>query len=633
MYQRGTAEEKPSHLLPLLKCQRGGFLQRLIHLLLTVLLVYVPSQTPFLLNAPDSVCFLIMGSASSKAFLDDEYDSVPRAPGAPPAPSRGPSTNVFDIRLYILSEPCQAATGDPVLCENCQGVLNCFSNVTVEGEDRTWKCEFCGCLNKLDIDSGEIPAAEMVTYVIEGAPPAEEESKATDAGDETSVIFAIDTSGSMGVTQVIDAASVNLGRLKLNDGPQKYISRLQCVQLAVESQIAAMAQSNPRRRIGFVQFSNQVNVMGGSGAARNMPSNLFNNFEGCMQYFEGRHDELLNRPVGEISKELADFVYSLKPSGGTSLGPGLLASLSLASEGKSGSKIIVCTDGLANQGLGNVEMTRPVDVQQAEEFYEKVGQLAQQRGVSISVISLVSAECKLNFLASVAELTEGNILKVDPMRLSEDFASILAEKILATDVKATVILHKALKFKNEPTLLNRGSKLVRVIGNASQFSSFTFEYANKTRDELVVEEVDLSTVTQIPFQLVLEYKDLKCVTRVLSVSRNQQEVMQDANVGVLARNLEYQGMNLAQNGQYGELKEMQEQYQAVFAQGGRSESEQLQLHKAAQKMELLKQAVEEQEESDLRAGVPAEGAESKKQKKRAQKDKLSVAIHQLKKAI
>lgn len=584
-----------------------------------------------------------MGSASSKAYIgDDDYQSsaAQGASAAPQAPkNRGPSTNVFDIRLYILTEPCQAATGDPIPCENCQALLNCFSQVRMEGEDRVWMCEFCGCPNKLDIEAGEMPTGDMVTYVIEGAAAVQEEEKRTGDGEENSVIFAIDTSGSMGVTQTVAQGSMNFGRLKLNDGPVKNISRLQCVQLAVESQIAAMAKSSPGRKVALLQFSSAVNAIGGNGVRSTVPNSKFTDFDACIEALTGRHDSILSTPIGDCANEITDLVYSLKPNGGTALGPGLLASLSLAMEGKPGSKIIVCTDGLANVGLGNVEMTRPADIQAAEEFYERVGTLAQQRGVSISVISLVSSECKLNFLASVAELTEGNVLKVDPMRLSEDFESILAEKILATDVKATVILHKALKFKNESNLQNRGSKLVRVLGNASQFSSFTFEYANKTKEELVLEEVDLSAVTQIPFQLVLEYKDLKgakmlkCVTKVLTVSRDQREAMEGANTDVLARNIEYQCMNLAQNGQYGDLKDMQAQFQEVMAMAPRDEAQERKLRQGAQRMEVLQQAAEEQEMDDVRAGLPSEGADAKKQKKRAQKDKLSVAIHQLKKAI
>ncbi len=41
--------------------------------------------------------------------------------------------------------------------------------------------------------------------------------------------------------------------------------------------------------------------------------------------------------------------------GSTALGPGLLVSVSLAARGKPGSKVIICTDGMANLGVGSIE--------------------------------------------------------------------------------------------------------------------------------------------------------------------------------------------------------------------------------------------------------------------------------------
>lgn len=44
----------------------------------------------------------------------------------------------------------------------------------------------------------------------------------------------------------------------------------------------------------------------------------------------------------------------MQAKGQTALGPGLLASLTLAAQGKPGSMVILCTDGLANIGLGQL---------------------------------------------------------------------------------------------------------------------------------------------------------------------------------------------------------------------------------------------------------------------------------------
>ena len=43
---------------------------------------------------------------------------------------------------------------------------------------------------------------------------------------------------------------------------------------------------------------------------------------------------------------------NLEENGPTALGPALLTSIALAGEGAPGSTVIVCTDGLANVGLG-----------------------------------------------------------------------------------------------------------------------------------------------------------------------------------------------------------------------------------------------------------------------------------------
>jgi hypothetical protein len=46
---------------------------------------------------------------------------------------------------------------------------------------------------------------------------------------------------------------------------------------------------------------------------------------------------------------------SLEETGSTALGPALVTSIGLAGEGAPGSTVIVCTDGLANIGLGALD--------------------------------------------------------------------------------------------------------------------------------------------------------------------------------------------------------------------------------------------------------------------------------------
>lgn len=55
----------------------------------------------------------------------------------------------------------------------------------------------------------------------------------------------------------------------------------------------------------------------------------------------------------------------LQEKGQTALGPALLSAVLLARAGKPGSSVIICTDGLANTGLGSLDSEPEV----SELFY------------------------------------------------------------------------------------------------------------------------------------------------------------------------------------------------------------------------------------------------------------------------
>jgi hypothetical protein len=65
---------------------------------------------------------------------------------------------------------------------------------------------------------------------------------------------------------------------------------------------------------------------------------------------------------------------SLEETGPTALGPAVLTAIALAGEGSPGSTVIVCTDGLANVGLGAFDEAKtPEQEKKVEEFYEILG--------------------------------------------------------------------------------------------------------------------------------------------------------------------------------------------------------------------------------------------------------------------
>lgn len=97
--------------------------------------------------------------------------------------------------------------------------------------------------------------------------------------------------------------------------------------------------------------------------------------------------------------------------GTTALGPGLCVGLGMLNGAAPGSKIIVCTDGLANMGVRSVSMCvcflfTSLQVGNIEEtafegvsaFYRDLAERAKQRGVPINVISIAGTACKMEIL-------------------------------------------------------------------------------------------------------------------------------------------------------------------------------------------------------------------------------------------
>ena len=141
---------------------------------------------------------------------------------------------------------------------------------------------------------------------------------------------------------------------------------------------------------------------------------------------------------------------SIEETGPTALGPAVLTSIALASKGKQGSTVVVCTDGLANIGLGAFDEVKTTEhMAKVDEFYERIGQLAKSAGVTVNIVSIEGDECNIDSLSKVAELTGGNVDRVNPTTLTKNFAAMLSIPVIATQVTTKVKIHKGLQFRNE----------------------------------------------------------------------------------------------------------------------------------------------------------------------------------------
>ena len=305
---------------------------------------------------------------------------------------------------------------------------------------------------------------------------------------DISVVFCIDRSGSMCCSQPVagkfkikgDNTGSMKDLMKFSDGSDQflqgernvtYVSRMQCLQAAIDQQIADMANGAADRKLGLVAFNNEVTVVGdGVQDPQTVTGDKLEDYDYLINNGSEQGKLRMQHKIGETSKKLTEKLMGLEETGPTALGPAVATSIAMAAEGAPGSQVVICTDGLANVGLGAFdEAKEPEQLAKVEEFYERIGEFAKQKGLTVNVVSIIGDECNLESLSKLAEITGGNVERVDPVSLTKNFANILAQPIIASNVVAKVKLHKGLQFRNEnPQWLSEDkTMLVRDVGNVT----------------------------------------------------------------------------------------------------------------------------------------------------------------------
>lgn len=489
------------------------------------------------------------------------------------------NTNIVEVAMKDLTELTPLATGDPKFCDQCGAMFSCVSKL----EENKWICEFCEYSNIVDLEPEEIPTENKLTYIIQGTSQTSEEREGADS--DITIIFCIDISGSMGTTsEVQNTSKVNqedemiraceeFGLLDshtlktredklqyiyqnysdnfpLDSHQTHYLTRLDFVISAIEARLSDMALATPSRKVGIVTFNNEVTLIGDGTFSGSVQEERLGIWEYCTSYVENMHSSYFPSSIAEKRQILSQKIRNLNPDGATALGPALLMSVLLAAQGKPGSKVVLCTDGIANVGLGSLATEE--DLEAALMFYNDVAMKARDSSVCVSILSIEGEECSLEYLLPVVEKSGGTIDKVDPINLTQDFADALAQEVLATHVNVVVHLHESLKFMNESSeyISSTNHRLEKKLGNVTNQDVFTFEYAIR----------NILNITKIPFQVLVYYTKLNGMVCVLADTQEIEVIKRcqaDANTvdfEVLARNMKLKASNYLKLGSYQEGK-------------------------------------------------------------------------------
>jgi len=300
----------------------------------------------------------------------------------------------------------------------------------------------------------------------------------------------------------------------------------------VHAQIEGLRRSQPDIPIVIVAFHSDVTVITEQRSLQ----------IGGREINSGTLSTLMEKGTkfaSTLSKEKCDTsvllkkVWELRTIGTTALGPALAVGIGLCSRG---GRVVVCTDGLANQGIGSISSKGAANV----PFYTEVADSAMSRGVTVSMITIEGEDCAMEHLGTTADMTGGQVEIVDPVLLESKVASIVTQRTLATQVTVSLRASKGVQVDGE-------DKATKSLGSVNVDSDTCFRLS-------LPEESNQMSSIRIQAQMKYTGRNggeyLAVVTEDLSTSTDRYDIEQLMDPEVVAVSAIQYAARLAQEGKY-----------------------------------------------------------------------------------
>jgi len=488
----------------------------------------------------------------------------------------------------------------PTSCANCSASLSHMS-VVKEAPSSTkskfWICEFCKHTNNLPSEVQQ-PSRVSVEYLVSGLARDNENPDNKKKGAGTLAIFCLDISGSMETGhEVIDIqgawnqAKVKHTGQKAIQGQKDFITRLDCIKEAIKIQIERYSALFPEKRIIVLPFESGVYYLDPENGdyqplcTQEANGTAFNSFEQLLEVGKGLSLQSF-QPIKESKELFVKAIDKMKVSGSTALGPCLSIALGIASQVRQ-AEIFVCTDGLANVGVGSNENTYNAAKVKAKAFYTTIGSMAQEKNATISLIGIEGADCALENLSACAELTSGSINIVRPLEIRREMRSMAQKRVIARDVSLKVFLQAPLAFRDDlisekagEKLLNDGTCFKKDIKSINDDSQVALEFITDRGNTKLLKKMVASLGGEpepVIFQAQISYtkgdgsRCVRTITKAVDFTKEREDAVSACNVAVVSMAAVRRAARLAQEKKFKEGRDHLLAVQALFQRGAKSD--------------------------------------------------------------
>ncbi len=415
---------------------------------------------------------------------------------------------VLRVRFGELADDTTKIVGKPIACHKCNGFLLSVEQIKEDPKvGRHFICPFCSTLNVIE---GEI--------VFAGSDSDFELEPPTVTDTTTDVV----TSGGKSFLALIDVSGSMSG------------GNLAAVKRSLTTSIESLAANSPDTLFGLIEFESSVLLRNlENGAPLELPQDTFANLDSIMDATKKMLDKVKLIPVGKNSDSIKKHVQALRDQGGTALGPAVAMAYVIAKH-RSVGRVVLLTDGLANEGIGALE---GYQVTPPTQYYEGLGQQFRELGTSLDVVGIASgAGMELKTLGLLPEATGGQMYYVTPNELDRSISELAGASLLGRDVEVRLITPPGVRVKDASgvsravvdELTKKQDSKIGVVGNRHELY-FEVEPKSEIKEE------------EVPIQVQVSYTDedgsrrVRALTTKLKVARNEEEVLKtlDPTVGAV----------------------------------------------------------------------------------------------------
>jgi hypothetical protein len=404
---------------------------------------------------------------------------------------------VLRVEFGYLARETTKIVGKPIACHKCNGFLLSIDQIRDDPKvGKHFTCAFCGTMNVIE---GEVVVAGDDTDFVVEPPKIDSDAGVIGIGGK-SFLALIDVSGSM--------SGANLAAVKRS----------------LNTSIDSLASNSPDTMFGLIEFESSVVARNlESGEPVQLTQDSFASLDAIMDSTKKLLDRIKLVNVGKSAKKLKGHVQALRDQGGTALGPAVAMAYVIAKHRNVG-RVVLLTDGLANEGIGALE---GYQVTPASKYYEDLGKRFLEIGTAVDVVGIASgAGMELKTLGLLPESTGGQMYYVTPNELDRSISELAGASLLGRDVEVRLVTPPNIAIKDASgvsravieTLKKKNESKIGVVGEDHELY-FEVEPKREIKE------------SEVPIQVQVAYTDeegarrVRVVTTKLKVSKKEDEIL------------------------------------------------------------------------------------------------------------